>query len=270
MLRSDSQTSRLGSAFSRDPAFIGIGFQKCGSSSLFRFLADSIPGFVRPKKERSVGTKELHFFSRRRLMAFSEREKYFRRFPPGEMFGEFTPNYIYSPTSLINISRLFPEAKLLVIVRDPVERFYSALDHAKGIGEIDPDMSDWDAIQGSLRSSRGWISGLLSNGLYWSHLSMAFSIVESSRIFMTTLDRMKSERKSSSEFQRLFDYLGISGQLVEKKAWPNANSFGIGKRADRLPERSQRTDRALDFLGEYYDVQKQALSSDFGLDFHAD
>lgn len=89
-------------------------------------------------------------------------------------------------------------------------------------------------------------------------------------MFMTTLDRMKSDRNASSEFQRLFDYLGISKQSVQEQAWPTANAFGVGERADRLPERTQRTDRALDFLGKYYDEQNQALLRDFGLSFDVD
>jgi len=108
------------------PDFVGIGVQKAGTSWWYELLADHPEVWVRPDlhKERQYLS---HFADR--PFGPDEVATYTAWFPrrPGTITGEWTPDYLAYPWVPALLSRAAPRAKLLVILRDPVERFRSGL-----------------------------------------------------------------------------------------------------------------------------------------------
>ena len=105
------------------PDFIGIGVQKAGTTwwwSLLRAHPDM------------VGTiKETHQLTRLgwRPMFEPDIDSYHRYFPrrAGSVTGEWTPRYMTMPGVVDNIRACAPEARFLVTLRDPVERYRSGV-----------------------------------------------------------------------------------------------------------------------------------------------
>jgi len=110
------------------PDFIGVGAQRCGTTWWFRVMVGHPQ--IRPPKGRR---KELHFFDpyAAREMRDGELDRYYRLFPrrPGEVVGEWTPRYMRDFWTPPLLRRAAPEAKLLVMVRDPIERYRSGVLH---------------------------------------------------------------------------------------------------------------------------------------------
>jgi len=108
------------------PDFIGVGTQRSGTTWWFATLLQH-PA-IRPPRDRR---KELHFFNRFcwREMRDADIARYHRRFPrrPGQLTGEWTPRYMHNFWTPRLIRRAAPEAKLLVMFRDPIERFRSGV-----------------------------------------------------------------------------------------------------------------------------------------------
>jgi hypothetical protein len=108
------------------PDFIGVGTQRSGTTWWFATLLQH-PA-IRPPRNRK---KELHFFNRFcwREMRDSDVAGYHRRFPrrPGQLTGEWTPRYMHNFWTPGLIRRAAPEAKLLAMFRDPIERFRSGV-----------------------------------------------------------------------------------------------------------------------------------------------
>jgi len=106
----------------RRPDFLIVGAQKAGTSSLESFLA-SHPQIGCANK------KEVGFFSRDRLYSFGT-DWYARQFPyrrrPGVQLFEATPEYLYYPFVPDRIFRFNPRIKLIILLRNPVERAFSA------------------------------------------------------------------------------------------------------------------------------------------------
>jgi hypothetical protein len=108
----------------RLPDFLIIGAQKSGTSALSRYLADH-PQCL------GVG-KELHFFSNstkyRQGLAW-----YAASFPlrgvRGRLLFEKSPHYIYHPEAAARIRNARPDIKLLLVLRNPTARAYSAWQH---------------------------------------------------------------------------------------------------------------------------------------------
>ncbi|MBD3308783.1 hypothetical protein GF339_20420 [candidate division KSB3 bacterium] len=103
--------------------FLIIGVQKGGTSSLFRFLE---------KHPQCLGSerKELHFFdidarySHGKQWYHSQFSGTFR--PWKHRFFEATPGYLFRPRTAERIYRYNPKIKLIVSLREPVSRAYSA------------------------------------------------------------------------------------------------------------------------------------------------
>lgn len=115
------------------PDFVGIGAQRAGTSWWFELLR-AHPAVYSPASIH----KERHFFAPFALEAFdrSEVERYHRWFPrpPGSVTGEWTPDYLHQPWVAPLLAEAAPDARLLVIVRDPLERLLSGLAHAQLYG----------------------------------------------------------------------------------------------------------------------------------------
>jgi hypothetical protein len=114
--------SKLG-LYSR-PGFLIIGAQKGGTTSLFYYLSTH-PNIKPPIR------KEVCFFCTEKLLRKGE-SWYHSYFPPpislGNSFITFdaTPEYMYYPLCPKRIFSYDPHMKLIALLRDPVERAFSA------------------------------------------------------------------------------------------------------------------------------------------------
>lgn len=106
------------------PDFVGIGAQRSGTSWWYRGI-EAHPGVVRVKGQR----KELHYFNRfwdgEVPPDFAQTYASLFPRPPGTISGEWTPRYMHDYWSLPLLREAAPDGRVLVILRDPVERYRS-------------------------------------------------------------------------------------------------------------------------------------------------
>ena len=108
------------------PDFVVIGAQKCGTTSFYHLLVQH------PDVEPAV-LKELHYFDDR----FEKGTEWYRRcFPPPEwkdgrrsITGEATPKYLFHSLAPERMAQVAPQARLIVLLRNPVDRAYSHYHH---------------------------------------------------------------------------------------------------------------------------------------------
>jgi hypothetical protein len=112
------------------PDFVGIGTQKAGTTWWYEAIRSHPEVYSRPDIH-----KERHYFDRYAVQPFGpdESERYRGWFPrpPGKLSGEWTPDYLGMPWIPPLMSLAAPEAKLLVLLRDPVDRISSGLAHVQ-------------------------------------------------------------------------------------------------------------------------------------------
>ncbi len=110
--------------------FIGIGAQKSGTSWAYTCLYDH--------PEVCAPIKEIHFFSRPRWSEGREwYERHFGACGAGKLTGEFSTSYLYSKEAPERIHSLYPDVKLIAILRNPIDRAYSQYRNAIKAGEIE-------------------------------------------------------------------------------------------------------------------------------------
>ena len=113
------------------PDFLIIGAQKSGTTSLYDLLTQH------PHVERAA-LKELNYFDR----YFEKGIEWYRsQFPlpklKGErkpITGEATPDYLFYPDAARRAAQVVPQARLIVLLRNPVDRAYSDYQQARRKG----------------------------------------------------------------------------------------------------------------------------------------
>lgn len=111
----------------RLPAFLGLGTQKGGTTTLQRLLVDH-PGVFLP------AVKEVQYFTLHYRRGPSWYSAQFDAARPGQCCGDITPYYLFHPAVPERVQQLLPAARLVVLLRDPVERALSGLFHSIRLG----------------------------------------------------------------------------------------------------------------------------------------
>jgi len=123
------------------PNFIIIGSQRCGTTSLYTYLAQH-PQILTPIK------KEMDFFSWHFDRGIDWYLAHFPPMPVGEQFltGEASPSYFDCRKAPERLYSAFPEVKLVVLLRNPVDRaisqFYRLTDLNWEVRSLDRAISD--------------------------------------------------------------------------------------------------------------------------------
>jgi len=106
------------------PDFVIIGAQKGGTSFLYHLV-------TRHPLVEPAASKELHFFDRSEL--FHRGAGWYRRcFPRSgwkdgrkSITGEATPYYLFDPPVAKRMAQVVPQARLIALLRNPIDRAYS-------------------------------------------------------------------------------------------------------------------------------------------------
>jgi hypothetical protein len=112
------------------PTFLVLGAQKAGTTALFLYLSEH--PVVRPPIEKEIG-----YFSTLHGNGLSWYRAHFplqARFGRTFSTGEATPYYLFHPLAPSRVAAELPDAKLIVLLRNPVDRAYSHHQHRLRLG----------------------------------------------------------------------------------------------------------------------------------------
>jgi Sulfotransferase domain len=104
-------------ATGRLPNFFIIGAMRSGTSSL--------TGYLRPHPDVFIGHKEPHFFDQRYDKGLDWYKREFAEADGARAVGEATQTYMYDEHVPALMADCVPDAKLIAILRHPVDRAYS-------------------------------------------------------------------------------------------------------------------------------------------------
>ena len=108
------------------PDFLILGCQKGGTTTLYDLLTQH-------PRVQPAAAKEVHFFSLHHGRGW---DWYAQQFPDAHqgITGEATPYYLFHPLAAERIARQCPGARLIALLRDPVQRSLSQYFHARRLG----------------------------------------------------------------------------------------------------------------------------------------
>ena len=118
--------------------FIGAGVDRAGTSWIYKCLEEHPEiCFSKPK--------ETHFFKQDYKKGLKYYQSYFKHCSGEKIKGEFSPTYIYHQGVDALIKKHFPEVKILICLRNPIEKLYSRYFFRKSKG-LHPNLTFKESI----------------------------------------------------------------------------------------------------------------------------
>lgn len=189
------------------PHFVGVGTMKSGTSWLNNVLATH-PDIYIPKRE-------IHYFDR-----YMDRgQKWYEgNFPDGDkarsyrVIGEFTPSYMAYAHAARAISTLMPAAKIIVSLRNPVDRTYSEY---TGYSKTHREKISFDQFLAEHPKA-------VTRSLYFDQTRRLLDFFPRDRILFLRFEDFVKDNKSL--LQTLADFLDVSEEGFNLAAARSTNS----------------------------------------------
>ncbi|MGH2992610.1 MAG: sulfotransferase domain-containing protein [Solirubrobacterales bacterium] len=218
------------------PNLIVIGGFKCGTTSLHHYLD------LHPEIQMSR-PKELNFFLADKNWGRGP-EWYASHFAAAApVRGESSPHYTIHPERPgvpERMRSIIPEAKLIYLVRDPIDRIVSQYIHGRTAGHYTKPLADY--LQGP---------GMVWRSQYWMQLERYLEHFDASQIHLATGEELRDDREQT--MRRIFRFLGVDegfcspafgrewetsrGKDRKFRLLTRAARAPVLRRFDRLPER---------------------------------
>jgi hypothetical protein len=205
------------------PDFLYIGTSKAGSTWLFNALA------VHPDVWLA-SNKGLYFFDSH----FDRGQSWYRaqfEGADGRAVGEFSHSYLSSPEAPERIAAYSPTMRLLVCLREPVDRAFSDyLDLVKNNG-----------FTGSFTEAIEQYPRLLGRGRYATHLSRFLEHFPADQLHVGLFDDLKTGAQEYAD--EVYDFLGVERMVLSasdlRERRPagrprNARMVGLAKRGSKV------------------------------------
>jgi hypothetical protein len=200
------------------PDFLVIGGQRCGTTSLFRALMQH-PQILRPRVHKGVNYFDVNYDK-----GLDWYRGHFPARPAGSGTQVFDASgyYMFHPSAPERIARDLTEVKLIAMVRDPVERAWSAYKHELARG-FEWEKSFARALELEDDRLSGEVERMLADSTYrsFNHRHHAYrGRGEYARLLEPFVQRLGRDRllviesesffdEPAVEFARIVDFLGV-------------------------------------------------------------
>jgi len=201
------------------PTFFVIGAYKSGTTSLYRYLGQHPQIYVSPIKEPSFfafgasGHSDSSAAFRKSTKTLAEYEQLFAHAEGFSAIGDVSPEYMTSRIAARNIHNRVPHAKLIAILRNPIERAYSDFLMYRRDGlEPECDFSKALDLQSTRALSADPTGHYVSTGFYGSQLARYYDAFPSSQIKVVLMDELEADALQT--LSHIFSFLSVDPAFV--------------------------------------------------------
>src|SRR6266487_3828267 len=188
--------------------FILAGAQKSGTTALHYFLSKH-PDITMGDQQ------EMHFFDNEEIFSgevnYELLHKHFPAISPSTIAGECTPIYIYWKPAMERIWKYNPKIKLLIILRNPLERAFAHwnMQRFKGrepLNFLDAVKEEKSRIAGAPpREARRF--AYVDRGFYVQHLERFFRFFSREQMMIIKFEKFRQEQRETLD--SIFSFLGV-------------------------------------------------------------
>ena len=243
------------------PEFLVLGVPKGGTTSLFAWLRHHPLIWGHPRKELHFFDGDYHFGNQWYCAQFPRFQQ-----SSGILRGEATPTLFSHLEAPARVSQLIPKVKALVLLRDPLGRAVSWVQHLQRLEGLEGSVESWlsqelaslQSLDAETLSKSGRIgTGALQDSLYDLHLQRWRSSLPDPQQLLV----ISSERLFSQPSLQLSEVLGFLGLDSDPEPWMQAwvaRNVNPGRRI-KLPKTLESELRAfLDSQCQEYKTEQGA------------
>ena len=239
----------------KEPNFFLVGASRAGTSSLWMYLNEH-PEIFMPR--RAMAEKEPSFFCEtapRWALAYRDRDRYLSLFAGAgahKAVGEASTPYLVAPEVPGRIRQAYPDAKIIVILRNPADRAFSLYRYLCLIGGewVSPFERALEVEHARMRDERfmrenllwPWLYFYYHSGLYAAQVERYLNTFPRDQVHIVLFDDLKHDLVGTT--QRVYRFLGVDPTFVPTVAQYNESrlplstkfQYLIGRSVDRSAE----------------------------------
>ncbi len=256
------------------PDFYILGGQKCGTTSMFVYLSKH-PGILSPS------SKDIRFFDKYfskgvnwykinfplKLTKFFTRKKHSKI-----LTGEGTERYLDHPFAPQRIKEITPDAKFIILLRNPISRSFSQYSRVKGNNR--ENLSFKEAFLNESKRTKDDFKKIYENPLYYADSYFTYSYFERG-LYVDKIKRwmevfpkeqfliIQSEeflRNTSKTYNDVLEFLGLPNwepkEFVLYKKRPYKEKISSNLRNELVDYFKPHNQKLYDFLGKSFDWDK--------------
>jgi hypothetical protein len=201
------------------PDFLILGAQKAGTTALYAYLRWH-PEITGPS------FKEVSFFDRH----YAKGERWYRAHMPvrrRSLVGEASPSYLFHPLAPERVAGMLPGARLIALLRNPVDRAFSHYQHEVALGreplsfEDAVDRED-ERMQSELErmlrdpsyfSLAWWNYTYIARGRYAEQLERWFAAFPREQLLVLFTEELSAD--TAATYRRVLLFLGVTARDLE-------------------------------------------------------
>jgi hypothetical protein len=205
----------------------------------------------------------VSFFDRH----YARGERWYRAHLPmrrGGVVGEASPSYLFHPLAPERVARVLPDARLIALLRNPVERAFSHYQHEVALGR--EQLTFEDALEREDERMAGELERMLRDPTYFSHawwnytyaargryaeqLERWFAAFPRERLLVLLTDELAAD--TAGTYRRALDFLDVDERGLDSYPRIFEREYGEmdpGTRARLEHEFAEPNRRLADLLG---------------------
>jgi hypothetical protein len=208
--------------------FIGIGAPKCGTTWVTHCLNEH------PEVEVAKHKDTNFFLSDEFIEANYDLSRIYKCLTPEDLDrefcsskkvkGEFSVNYILDQSAAPKIKQSYPDTKIIVCIRNPVDALYSAFNYFNNIWFY-KDMNRFKAESFRESIANNEVKKEFFN--YFANLKLYFDLFNSENVFVIVYDDIKN--KPEIVMRDLYSFLGVDSTFIPASLKRKVNVTGLPK-----------------------------------------
>lgn len=235
MLRNAVWTYGRATSFARPlPDFLIVGAQKAGTTALYAYLRWH-PRITGPS------WKEVSFFDRHYGRGVAWYRGHFPARRSGRLIGEASPGYLFHPLAPQRAKATVPAARLIALLRDPVDRALSHYHHEVALGR--EPLSFEEALDAEAERTRReaermvrepgyfshawWDHAYLARGRYAEQLERWLAVFPREQLLVVASEELAAD--PGGTYGRVLEFLGAPGHAL--RSYPRVYKQDYGEMA---------------------------------------
>lgn len=231
------------------PNFLIVGTPKAGTTAIYHYLNQHPEIYFSPHKEPHffsfIGEQKPHWG----VKTLAEYEELFEGVTTEKAIGEASTWYLYSQSAAQQIKKYIPYVKVIIILRNPIERAYSSWAFRVQCG--------WESIvnfeqavqaeKNRIANHYEWDFHYLQTGFYYEQIKRYFNLFPRNQIFICTHDSLNQD--CISLLQNIFNFLEVDNNFIpDVSIRHNQTKLAKSQLVDNLLTKSSHCKTVLKFL----------------------
>jgi hypothetical protein len=220
------------------PTFLILGAGKAGTTALYHYLRQHPDVYMSPKKETNFFAFEGEtprfrgpgddYRVNRSITTLADYQRQFDGVTTEKAIGEASPRYLVHENAPARIRHHIPDAKLIAVLRDPVERAYSAyvMYRREGLETCATFAEALAAAEQRIREGWGWGS-YLRVGFYHQQLTRYLDLFDAEQLRIYLYEDFLSRPLEIT--RQIFGFIGVDESFAPDMA-ERHNVGGVPRR----------------------------------------